>query len=348
VLAPAAFALVNALVCSGLVTAFVAPGMGVALAVGAAIGLGPWLYGALLCAVLRILGSVNATLAGAVRLSCALTGAAPWVVLLQLGTSRISPGVGLFVGTVLPLIGLIAYSAFAALTVFETNRDPTVLVFGALSIATFCWGTCASETSREALYTRAPDVVAPAPRPVFVAPPPRAAVPPPQLPEWSLRVSSVPPGATVELDGRPVGTAPLDVVVPAGTPVIQLHLKLGLSEKQVQASHSQEELVVVMPTPPALRFDGMYRAIRGKRAAWLRFTNGGEVSATELSRDLTASRAQHALKKAGRYRLEGIALSFTLRAKHGAKSYAGTVGVDTLTLKGDDEAAPVEYVLVTP
>jgi hypothetical protein len=354
-------------VLSGALSAGVVRGLGgptsTAVTVAVAVVVGPWGYGTLLLVLLRFLGSVEATLASTIRFSSALTGAAPVVLLAQAGAFRIGAGIGTFVGAVVPVLVVIGYSAFAASTVFETQRNPTWLAFGALGITAFCWGTCNSVAGRDR-YDEAGVLVSaradqPAPALPLLAPPPpppdagrRVVVKAPE-PTWSVRIVSVPPGALVFSGGQYRGRAPAMLEAPMDAGTIEVKLVLDQREKVIVATQDQLEVLVTLPPPGTLHFDGLYRSARGKQVDLLRFFSDGDVVAVFSSRDVPAKRAMKVLdrrtaKLKGRYQYEGSRVTFTLGTKRAAKDYTGVVGADRLELTAKGEAQPVAYTFVKP
>jgi hypothetical protein len=366
------FAAVVAAVCGGMAATLGAgdltPSHRVATAVGVAVlvTLAPWAYGVLLWLCSRLLGSPSSTLGGAVRISAAFTGAMPAVLLWLHAAFRIGPAVGASIGVFGPILVLIGYSSFVTLTVFETHRDATWLGFSALGVAALCWGTCAANLSaHQADLVSAPVPVPTRPSLVLPAPPPVRAPPPAAVavvdaggavpaPVWAVRVRSVPPGAAVHLaTGQFVGHAPVDVRAPPGAESIHLRVVLGSAEKQVVATRDLEELLVTLPPPATLRFDGLYRTERGRRAEWLRFYSDGSVVATQTGRQGSAREASRELdheraRVKGRYEFDGTKLSFTLTAKRTVTHYAGTLEHDHLSVSAKSEKTESRYTFVAP
>jgi hypothetical protein len=263
----------------------------------------------------------------------------------------------IFVGGVLPLLAIIAYSALAASAAFETQRNPTWIVFSALAVVTFCWGSCDTIAGRDRYDANGQVIVAKIdlPRP----PPQRLPAKPAEAPDagpiaetWALRVTSIPPGATVVVDGAQVGRAPVDVQVAGDKESVTVRLSLGAGEKVVTATKDQLELLVSMPAPPTLHFDGLYHATRGNGHHWLRFSMGGQVAAIESSRDVPAKKMWRTIdssKNTGRYKFVRDRLMFTLSSTEDAKTrYQGTVEADRLQLQTQGDAKPVEYRFLKP
>jgi hypothetical protein len=110
---------------------------------------------------------------------------------------------------------------------------------------------------------------APLPVTVQVSPPTVAPGTPSPLVELAIFIESIPPGATIVMDGRPVGKAPLHLSVPA-TPLgffrdyVEIRARFIATDETEVSRTATEEFTPREKVPAVLQFtpDGAQRSVR--------------------------------------------------------------------------------------